>query len=333
MARKPKIFTNSVDEGLVRMLQTMSNDPVLSIGEEAVEKIEDHNVFVVDYSSLPEIIRINQHLFLRFLKGVNKQTNNQVKALIVGYDGYKHREDLRRFHQAGMVVDWVPKEHSKVPEILELRVINTYHAFQKDNDELTMLHNRRYLMEALDKAIERTKESALSGSLSAVIYDLDHFKNINDHFGHNIGDEVLKKFSRVLKSTYLRPERDALGRYGGEEFLVISERTDFEDAYELAKKVLKRTSEIDLKAININSLLEEKFQVTTSCGIGSFDGYNQEQTASQLIKLIDDRLYVAKNSGRNRISGPESYIDPDSEHIYESGPARDSEPPKEGYGN
>ncbi|ACY12960.1 sensor domain-containing diguanylate cyclase [Haliangium ochraceum] len=155
-------------------------------------------------------------------------------------------------------------------------------------DGLTGLTNHRTfqdrLVQLLDRA-ERTRQPA-----AILLCDVDHFKNVNDTYGHPIGDEVLRQVAGVL----LRSVRkiDIPARYGGEEFAVVLEATDLEGAMNLAERIRK-----DVAALVVDSD-KGPFQVTMSIGIASFPDDATDRAV--LIERADSALYLAKESGRNR---------------------------------
>lgn len=156
-------------------------------------------------------------------------------------------------------------------------------------DELTGLLSRREIMRILE--IEIARVSRQSTALSIMMLDLDHFKNINDNFGHQVGDTTLKtaadSFSIFLRKT------DFIGRIGGEEFLIVLPDTDLKDAYELAERIRQVLEQHTVQAPSVPAC-------TASIGIA------QCQPADNLNSLIlraDEALYQAKSKGRNCVVG------------------------------
>jgi two-component system, cell cycle response regulator len=158
-------------------------------------------------------------------------------------------------------------------------------------DGLTGAFNKQYLMDRL--ATELAFAQRHKTALSLIIFDADHFKAINDAFGHPAGDEVLVQLTRVVQET-IRKE-DVLARYGGEEFVVLCRSVDVEQAAVLAERLRERIAgmEIDFEGARIT--------VTVSIGIAGIPAPSLE-TAKQLVAAADEALYVAKSSGRNRVS-------------------------------
>jgi diguanylate cyclase (GGDEF)-like protein len=156
-------------------------------------------------------------------------------------------------------------------------------------DELTGLKNRRYIMEQLDKEYQRAVRTG--GTLSLVLLDIDHFKRINDTYGHAIGDAVLKEVSQAMQSS-LRTY-DLLGRVGGEEFLIASPGSTLDKAAELAERV-----RVTIKGREVMNMADP-ITVTVSAGITSLS--EQDATTEALLARADNALYLAKQQGRDRI--------------------------------
>lgn len=156
-------------------------------------------------------------------------------------------------------------------------------------DELTGLRNRRYIMEHLDKEYQRAART--SAPLSLVLMDIDHFKRINDEFGHAFGDVVLKAVAREMEDS-LR-SYDLLGRIGGEEFLIASPGSTLDDAAGLAERIRER-----VRARTIANRNNE-VRVTISAGVTSLS--EQDAKADSLLARADEALYLAKQQGRDRV--------------------------------
>ena len=158
-------------------------------------------------------------------------------------------------------------------------------------DGLTQIHNKRYFLEFLDREMARC--SRYDRPLSLVMFDLDHFKSINDNFGHLAGDYVLKRVAELI-SKHVRKE-ELFARYGGEEFAIIMPETTGKKAGIFCEKIRRMVEESPI-------VYEQKrIPVTISLGIAVM-GKHREPL--HFIKDADDRLYEAKNGGRNQVSGP-----------------------------
>lgn len=161
---------------------------------------------------------------------------------------------------------------------------------QAHTDPLTNISNRRAIMSDLQREMERCKR--YQRSCSILMLDVDFFKHINDNHGHQVGDEILVQIAQNILTTCR--QTDYVGRYGGEEFLIVLCEVDQQQAYELAERI--RTNIAGLKlSIDVN--------LTCSIGIaGLVDG----QDIAAFIKQADDAVYLAKKRGRNQVAYSES---------------------------
>ncbi|SFI20838.1 diguanylate cyclase [Albimonas pacifica] len=157
-------------------------------------------------------------------------------------------------------------------------------------DHLTGLANRRRFDAALELAIHEAPER---GPLSLVICDLDHFKRINDGFGHAVGDSVLKQFARLLRQNV--QGKDTAARFGGEEFALVLPRTERLGARHVAERIRQ---ELAARAFVITGTRKRLGSVTASLGVAE---WRRGEGAAALIARADAALYRAKNSGRNRV--------------------------------
>lgn len=171
--------------------------------------------------------------------------------------------------------------------IIENSMLYEKTEFQAITDGLTEIPNHRFFQETLSNYIEKAKE--LNEKISLVIVDIDFFKKINDTYGHQFGDKVLRKVASILKSS-IRDD-DFVARYGGEEFAIILKDCDENNAYKVAEKIRKKIQK------NNWANLKQKFSVTVSMGIASFPTLANNK--NDLIKAADSALYRAKESGRN----------------------------------
>jgi diguanylate cyclase len=154
-------------------------------------------------------------------------------------------------------------------------------------DELTGLYNRRHAVERMIKVREMANRNALNFAVAYL--DLDFFKRVNDDHGHNVGDEVLRQFSGVMREQL--SGRDFAARLGGEEFLIVLVKSDLESCAELAERVRSATP-----ALRFPSAPD--LSVTVSIGVAQFSA---GESLDQLLVRADDALYQAKHSGRNQV--------------------------------
>ena len=160
--------------------------------------------------------------------------------------------------------------------------------FFMERDSLTGLLNHSHLMQNLSNEVQRAER--VGRPLSFAMIDIDHFKRVNDTYGHLTGDRVLKRLARILGERLRKT--DVIGRYGGEEFGIVMFNADAENATRVLDSIRDEWGQIDHEAG------EQRFNVTFSCGIASFPAYDGPGPISE---AADRALYRAKESGRNRI--------------------------------
>jgi len=159
-------------------------------------------------------------------------------------------------------------------------------------DALTDIHNNRYLMEFLDRELSRS--ARYNRPLAVILFDLDKFKMINDEFGHLGGDFTLREVAACVKGSIRKEE--LFSRYGGEEFAIVLPETTHEGAMGAAERIRalieKRRFQYEGKT----------YPVTISVGVATTSG-DHTMTPTELIRSADDKLYEAKDKGRNRVCG------------------------------
>lgn len=156
-------------------------------------------------------------------------------------------------------------------------------------DGLTGVFTRRHYMERCNEEIERSRKFHYSATF--LMADIDHFKEINDHYGHLVGDAVLREVAKTIKENIRQV--DAAGRYGGEEFIIILTETDKNGARFAAERIRQAIEDKHIK------VYDEDLRTTISIGIATFPEDSQELSA--LIDKADNALYRAKQTGRNRV--------------------------------
>ena len=161
-------------------------------------------------------------------------------------------------------------------------------------DHLTGIHNRRYLDERIDSEAIRAHKYDMP--LSMMMIDIDHFKAVNDRYGHQIGDRVLKRLCEVL----IKEGRvtDVVARYGGEEIVILTIQTNISDTFNVAEK-LRKTVETSIMVPVDKSEDREDIRITVSIGVAGLDQQGFDSQA--MIKKADKALYQAKSEGRNRV--------------------------------
>ncbi len=177
-----------------------------------------------------------------------------------------------------------------------LRAANRRNELLSQTDALTGTYNRRHLMQRLPQEAERARR--FRHSLSLVLCDVDHFKQVNDTHGHQVGDQVLQGVAQYLRET-VRTEIDWVARYGGEEFVIVLPETPLSGALVVAEKIRAGLAATELAIGNL------VLKVTASFGVAGFDQLEPGDVAivDRLIAQADACLYKAKSSGRNRVVG------------------------------
>ena len=152
-------------------------------------------------------------------------------------------------------------------------------------DHLTGLFNRQKLDEALENEINRANRSA--SPFSVIMLDLDYFKIVNDKYGHQVGDEVLIEVSKILQQCTRKI--DLVGRWGGEEFMIVCLETDGQGGEKLAEKIRKKIGQYSFTVVG---------NITASFGVSTSE---QSDEAKSIVRRADKALYQAKAQGRNRV--------------------------------
>lgn len=176
-------------------------------------------------------------------------------------------------------------------QLLEQRVLDRTKELQHlaRTDSLTSVLNRGGLMDRLTIEVDRAVR--YQHKLSLLMVDLDHFKHVNDQYGHLYGDTVLIEVATILSDACR--STDVLGRYGGEEFLLLLPETDLEDAKRLAERI-----RLDIEQHHFCK--KDGFKISLTCSIGVTE-FELDQNQESLLQSVDRMLYSAKDSGRNRV--------------------------------
>lgn len=184
-------------------------------------------------------------------------------------------------------------EYAKTKRALEIREIEVRAILAQahelaNTDVLTFLPNRRKIVSSLQEEVIRSNRYGTPLAIS--ILDLDHFKKVNDTYGHTAGDEVLRSVAARLRTHIRHP--DTIGRYGGEEFLIVLPNSEMQAAAEQASRLCQQVRKL---RIDVN---EHVLSVTISVGIAQFR-IGQENW-EEFLRRADEAMYQAKNAGRDR---------------------------------
>ena len=186
--------------------------------------------------------------------------------------------------QASLVRRLAKLVKSTMDEVLAL---NDRLSHMATTDELTNLYNRREIEHRIVEAIAAAREAGEPVSL--VMLDIDHFKNVNDTYGHDVGDQVLRNVSAILRNATRQEVGYCAGRWGGEEFFVLLPDTDVAQAEDFAERVRKTVESFDFKKLR---------RLTASFGVITPPA---DMPVNSVFKAVDDALYSAKENGRNQV--------------------------------
>jgi two-component system cell cycle response regulator len=156
-------------------------------------------------------------------------------------------------------------------------------------DPLTGMHNRRYFDDALKEYL--CEFAKIHKPVGLMIFDLDHFKHVNDTHGHDVGDEVLRAVAGCLRD--MTRYHDVVARLGGEEFAVVAPNMDIDDLTKLAERIRQGIATMPISTHNV------RLRITSSVGLAV---WNRRENAESLFRRADQNLYQAKKEGRNRVS-------------------------------
>ena len=295
-----RILIIDEDESASARLERM-----LKIGNHEVSRITTMGSVMSDLGSSIDalIVPINTKLFdpIRLCSFLQMQETLRPLVIILTADPSEHERTAKALEVGASDILFTPVEGQEAlarvrTQIKRARYIELLRKRLDRGlemavvDQLTGLYNRRYM----DQELKRHTTRATRGgqAVSVVAADIDHFKAVNDTFGHDIGDAVLKEFSRRLMAN-VRPN-DIVCRPGGEEFCVILPDTDAKTAHIAAERFREAVAGAPFDGPN-----GQQFKLTVSLGVATLTGPNDNDTA--LLKRADEALYRAKQAGRNRV--------------------------------
>ena len=237
------------------------------------------NLFIEDYGFVSKNTLSEHPCYCEYIKNLKevdrivkiKNLNNEERIFTINIDNY---DDINDFYVLSLT------------DITELKEKSNLLEYQASHDNLTGLYNRNKFNSLFGKEIRRGIR--YKNKLSLVLFDIDHFKNINDLHGHLIGDEVLKEIA-VVVSQNVR-EHDTVVRWGGEEFLILLPETNLEGSKIVAEKIRNSICQTPLTTLKLN--------ITASFGVCVI---NDTDTENSFIERTDKALFEAKNSGRNKV--------------------------------
>lgn len=259
---------------------------VYEITKQICKSLDKDNVFSSFKEQIDKYVRVYDCRFLCGDADLSLYANHTILPLKLDKElmGYLvadriNEQDKDKFHiLAGQLMLGLKRAY--LYQRLEAQAIT---------DSLTQVLTRRFCLERLNEEIERSRK--FNYHFSLLMVDIDHFKGYNDRYGHLVGDAILREISKTIKENIR--QIDLIGRYGGEEFLVILTETDKEQAKLAAERIRQA---IEYKHIKV---YDEDLKATISLGISTFP--DDAQDAQVLIEKADQALYQAKQTGRNRV--------------------------------
>ncbi len=264
-----------------------------------LENIEDLDIRVKNISEAKEAAKLNPSLMVieaqeTALRDFAMVTKLVAPTLIVADKFY---EDLIcRGNSFDYIINPINQKELELraKNLLRIKELKDTISEVSTTDELTGLHNRSYLYEHLETEISRAKR--YETKISCILFDIDFFKVVNDMYGYDWGDILLKKIAEMLRD-FIRKE-DIVTRYGDEEFIVILPNTPEENAFLFAERFRREIEKMEFIPANE----EEKHPITISGGISSYPFLeNVTEDANTLIRYAEHALYNAKNRGKNKI--------------------------------
>jgi len=234
--------------------------------------------------------RTSDGYFYILMLTVRNQTSDILAGLAAGADDY-----LVKGANSAEILARVEVGRRTTQLDRSLRASNRENRRMSVTDALTGVHNRRFLMEYLPRELERSRR--YTHPLAIVSCDIDHFKKINDGFGHEAGDEILQEFTSRAGDC-IRRGIDWISRSGGEEFVIVLPETDLKGASCVAKRLRHA---VDARPISTSS---GPVDVTVSMGVTAVETAQQlsAMSVAQLLRAADCHLYTSKHLGRNRVT-------------------------------
>ncbi len=293
-----------VSRKLLEKILIKAGNKVVSVenGQKALELFDDKFFPIVltdwmmpemDGLELCRAIRKNTYpgyVFIILLTAKDSK-DDIIRGLGAGADDYltkpfSHAELVARLNTGKRVLEL---ERSLKDANEEIRILSI-------TDPLTGTYNRGYMTERLPQEIKRARR--YSRALSIILCDIDHFKKVNDTYGHLVGDRVLKDFARCIRHS-IRQDVDWTARYGGEEFLIVLPETDVNGGSVMAERLKSELSQ------RVTETQGKKISITTSFGVVGFGPDTPDEMISPeaMISKADKYLYQAKREGRNRAMG------------------------------
>lgn len=260
---------SEVDDNIIRQINRDNKEKIQ-------QKIKTANSFIV-------FTKVNDNFYTGSFINV-KGINGKTKAYMVSYQKNEALNFINHKFKLTIFLSLI----FLILTVILLAIIfssNNRLRYLANNDQLTQISNRRHLTSVLEREYERKKR--YDSTFSFIIFDIDHFKEVNDNYGHDVGDSILREMSGLVEKNIRK--NDHFGRWGGEEFVIIAAAADIEAAEKFAEKLRK--------IIEDHNFMDNK-NITASFGAAQI---SENEDINDLIKRADDALYRAKEKGRNRV--------------------------------
>ena len=268
--------------------------------------INPRNHTIIDIDSKTNSKKLKQTRYYRYIGFLNNKRNNKDCIIFQAYKTNKTSVKFELEYNKTFLTIATPitYDNKKYIVVLEKNISNTkvilddpeYKKLENsccnlhnilNKDVLTNIYNKRAINERLSKHLSKDSIPA-----SIIMIDIDHFKRINDTYGHMIGDKVLVEFCNIISSC-LKKDESFFGRFGGDEFMIILENVSLGTANKIANKIRKK--------VESHIFIYDNISLKLTCSLGGCVIDNANLEIKDFIEIADKNLYFAKNSGRNNI--------------------------------
>ncbi|MDY6012718.1 GGDEF domain-containing protein [Clostridium sp.] len=268
--------------------------------------INPRNHTIIDIDSKTNSKKLKQTRYYRYIGFLNNKRNNKDCIIFQAYKTNKTSVKFELEYNKTFLTIATPitYDNKKYIVVLEKNISNTkvilddpeYKKLENsccnlhnilNKDVLTNIYNKRAINERLSKHLSKDSIPA-----SIIMIDIDHFKRINDTYGHMIGDKVLVEFCNIISSC-LKKDESFFGRFGGDEFMIILENVSLGTANKIANKIRKK--------VESHIFIYDNIALKLTCSLGGCVIDNANLEIKDFIEIADKNLYFAKNSGRNNI--------------------------------
>jgi diguanylate cyclase (GGDEF)-like protein len=293
---------SKVEEGIkkIKLILDAQDNMVIVTNGITISHVNKRFLDFFNKRSLEEYLQSNQCIYTSFKKEANFFHQEMINGDESWIESIQKLPEIQRVvkltNQEGEDRVFTVKIHQydqdetyyviSLTDITQIKQKSNLLEYQANHDALTGLYNRQKFNDIFTKEIRRSRRYA--NFLSVILFDIDNFKAINDSYGHDAGDEVLKKIADII-SVNLR-QTDSLVRWGGEEFIVLLPETDLQTACNVAQKLLESLTVLTF------DFMQEK--ITASFGVATL---NETDTECTLINRADEALYEAKRNGKNQV--------------------------------